>query len=134
MMLEKEGKRLHLIISNNSEIPIYQQIKDQIKDEILRGELSDGEMLPSIRGLANEINVSVLTTKRAYDELVAEGFIHAIQGKGFFVAVKNLDVLKEGKMKEIEEKLQEAIALSDMIGLAGKELMTMLEILLEDKI
>lgn len=125
---------MRIIISNNSEIPIYQQIKNQIKDEILRGELQDGEMLPSIRGLANETSVSVLTTKRAYDELEQEGFIHGIQGKGFFVSVKNLDILKEGKMKEIEDKFVEAIKLADMIGISQGELQTMLRLLLEERI
>lgn len=128
----KEGETLRIIISNNSEVPIYQQIKNQIKEEIFKGILINGEVLPSIRILANEIGVSVLTSKRAYDELEQEGFIHGVQGKGFFVAAQNMDILNEVKMKEIEDKLTEALKIADLINLSNKDLMTMFEILLQD--
>ena len=88
---------MKIIVSNTSDQPLYQQIKDQIKDEILRGELKEGELLPSIRVLANDLRVSVLTTRRVYDELQSEGFIITKAGKGSFVAPENLELLQRIK-------------------------------------
>lgn len=129
----EEGRAVRVIISNNSEVPIYQQIKNQIKDEILKGNLTDGELLPSIRHLANETGVSVLTSKRAYDELGQEGYINGVQGKGFFVAAQNMDILREGKIKEVENKFLEAFKIAEMIDISNEDLKTMFEILLQDK-
>lgn len=124
---------MRLIVSNTNETPIYQQIKDQIKEEILRGSLKEGNQLPSIRVLANETGVSVLTSKRAYDELEQEGYIHGVQGKGFYVAGQNLNLLKEEKMKEIEDKLKEAMEIASMVGVTSEEIKMMLDLLIEER-
>ena len=96
---------MNLIISNASSIPIYEQIKKQIINEIITGTLEEDEILPSIRTLAKDIHISVMTIKKAYDELEEEGYIKTIQGKGSFVLPKNLDFIKEQKQKEIEEHI-----------------------------
>lgn len=124
---------MDILIANNSEVPIYQQLKDQIKDAILSGEVKAGEILPSIRSLANETRVSVLTTRRAYDELEAEGFIKTVHGKGSFVAPKSADYLREDKMRRVEEKLAEAYTLGRPIGLTRQEMHEMMDILYEDR-
>lgn len=120
---------MQIIISNNSKEPIYEQIVSQIKKLILSGELKEGEALPSMRQLAKDLHISVITTKRAYEELEKSGFIYAITGKGSFVAEQNLDVVKEKKLKAIEEKLLEVIANSKEIGVSLAELKEMLTIL-----
>ena len=96
---------MKIILKNSSEQPLYQQIKDQIKGAILRQELKEGEKLPSIRSLANDLHVSVLTTKRVYEELEKEGFIITIVGKGSFVASENMEMLLESKRHLVEKKL-----------------------------
>ncbi len=124
---------MKIVISNNSEIPIYQQIKDQIKEAILKGHLQNGELLPSIRNLANETGVSVLTSKRAYDELEQEGFLHGVQGKGFYVAARNMELLKEEKMREIEKLLSQIMDIAGMIDLKEEELQTLFEIIQQER-
>ena len=101
------GESLNLIISNAGDRPIYEQIYTQIKDCIISGELSEGDMLPSIRALAKDLRISVITTKRAYDELEQEGFLYTIAGKGSFVAKKNTALLREEQLKKIEDLLSE---------------------------
>ena len=123
---------MHIIISNQSETPIYQQLKNQIRDAILFGELADGEMLPSIRMMANETQVSVLTVRRAYDELETEGLIHSVHGKGSFVAAKNLELIREVKLKDIEKKLLEAYEIGQQIGVTKKDMFSMMDILFEE--
>jgi GntR family transcriptional regulator len=123
---------LNIIISNSSDIPIYQQLKNQIKEAILSGEIRDGELLPSIRNLANETRVSVLTTRRAYDELEAEGFIKTVHGKGSFAASGNLELLKEARLKQVEEKLIEAYNIGRAIGVSKEDMRTMMDILFEE--
>jgi GntR family transcriptional regulator len=120
---------MNIIISNISRDPIYEQITNQVKDNIVRGNISAGELLPSIRNLAKELKISVITTKRAYEELEREGFIETVPGKGSYVSSQNKELLKEKKMKSIEDKLMEAIEESKIIGLTKSELKEMLDIL-----
>ena len=122
---------MDLFISNTTGVPIYAQITRQIKEKILSGELTQGEALPSIRLLAKELRISVITTKRAYDELEKEGFLYAVPAKGFFVAPKNTELLREETLKKIEEHLTEAVRLSASCGLSREELREMLELLWE---
>lgn len=123
---------MRIIISNASDEPIYEQIGSQIKAMIIKGELDVGEQLPSIRGLARDLQISVITTKRAYDELEKEGFIETMQGKGSFVAMQNKELMKEKKLKIIEDKLIEVVKESKLLGLEHKEIQGMLEILFEE--
>lgn len=120
---------MHIIISNASNEPIYKQIAKQIKDMIIRGELKEGELLFSIRNMAKELGISVITVKKAYEELEKEGYIVTTQGKGTFVAVKNPELLKEMRYKLVEEKLEEAVFTGKSLGLTLEEMINMLEIL-----
>ena len=113
---------MNIIISNASDKPIYGQIYTQIKGSIFRGECKEGEPLPSIRALAKELRISVITTKRAFDDLERDGFIYSVQGKGSFVAAKNKEVLREEYLKQAENKLEEAIELGRSGGLSDEEL------------
>lgn len=125
--------RVDIIIQNSSNKPIYEQIGSQIKDAILSGDLSEGQPLPSIRALANDLRVSVITTKRAYADLEAEGFLETVQGKGTFVAGGNKDLLREDKLRNIEGHLQAAIEQGSALGLESEELVSMLQVLLENE-
>ena len=122
---------MDIIIRNSGGVPIYDQITRQMKGLILRGELKEGEALPSMRLLAKELRISVITTKRAYDELEKEGFLYAVPAKGFFVAPKNTELLREENLKKIEAHLTEAVRLSASCGLSREELREMLELLWE---
>ena len=123
---------MNIIISNRSHEPIYEQISTQIKNMIMRGELGDGDPLPSIRSLARELQISVITTKRAYDDLENEGYITSVPGKGTFVAEQNIELLKETRLRTVEQKLSEAIDLAKSIKLDRAELQEMLKILYEE--
>lgn len=123
---------MKIIINNASGVPIYEQIVSQIKSQIMTGELTEGEALPSMRLLAKEQRISVITTKRAYEELEREGFIYSVVGKGSFVAPKNIEVIKEQHLREIEDKLREALALAHLSGIEIKELKEMFDILAEE--
>ena len=123
---------MKIIISNSSQDPIYEQIASQIRGMIIRGELDQGEALPSIRGLARDLQISVITTKRAYDELEKEGFIETMQGKGSFVAMQNKELMKEKKLKIIEEKLVEVVKESNYMGISYEEINEMLKILFRE--
>ena len=122
---------MNIIISNTSRTPIYEQILKAIKDEIISGKIKEDTLLPSIRNLASDLRVSVITTKRAYEELEKEGYIYTVKGKGSYVAPQNKELLKEEKLKEIENKLLEAIDISNSIGLEFEELIEMLKTLKE---
>ena len=122
---------MNIIISNSSGEPIYEQITNQIKALILVGELGAGDSLPSIRSLAQELRISVITTKRAYEELEKEGFIQTVPGKGSFVSSQNKELLKEKRMRVIEEKLSEAVEESKLIGLGLNEIIDIIKILYE---
>lgn len=123
---------MNIIISNVSETPIYQQLKNQIKEAILTGEIQDGDLLPSIRNLANETRVSVLTTRRAYDELEEEGYIKTVHGKGTFAISNNLELLKEARLRQVEEKLIEAYQIGKAIGVTKEDMQTMMNILYDE--
>ena len=123
---------MQIIISNSSKEPIYEQITSQIKSLILSGELQEGAAIPSMRNLAKELQISVITTKRAYEELEKAGFIYSIVGKGSFVAEQNLEVIREKKLKVIEEQLSAVITNSREIGLSLDELQDLLKILYEE--
>lgn len=120
---------MKIIISNASDDPIYEQIIKQIKAQIISGDLEEGFLLPSIRGLAKDLQISVITTKRAYEELEKEGFIDTVSGKGTFVARQNKEFIREKQMKIIEEQLAEAVSEARMMGITLKELREMLQLL-----
>ena len=124
---------MDIIISNAAGQPIYEQIVRQIKGAIASGKLQSGDPLPSIRALARDLRISVITTKRAYEELERDGFITTVAGKGSFVAAQNLELAREGSLREIEEHLQAAVELGRHIGLTTEELQAMLQILSEEK-
>ena len=124
---------MRILISNSSPDPIYEQIVRQIKGQIIAGELSEGEPLPSIRKLAHELQISVITTKRAYEELEKEGLIDTVGGKGTFVASQNQEFMREKRMKLVETKLSEALADARMLGVNFEELSEMLQLLLEEE-
>ena len=124
---------MKIIISNASDIPIYQQIKDQIKDSIFKKDINEGDLLPSIRKLANELRVSVLTTRRVYDELEIEGFVISKAGKGTFVASENLDLLRESKMHMVEVKITEAWETACSLGISKKEFYSMMDLLIDEE-
>ena len=123
---------MELIIRNTTNPPIYEQISSQIKAQIIAGKLSPGEALPSIRALAKDLKISVITTKRAYDELEADGFLYTVAGKGCFVAEKNLDLVREQQQRELEDHLRAAAALARSCGVSREELSEMLRILTEE--
>lgn len=124
---------IDIIITNTGEVPIYQQIVDQIKGAVLRGELRANEPLPSIRLLAKELQISVITTKRAYEELEKEGLIYTIPGKGSFVAGLDKGELTESKVKLMEEKLREVLGAAELLGLSRTELRRIFERVLGDE-
>jgi len=124
---------MKIIISNSSPDPIYEQIVRQVKGQIIGGDLEEGAPLPSIRKLAQELQISVITTKRAYDELEREGFIDTVGGKGTFVAVQNKELLREKKMKLVEEKLAAAVAEARLLGIGHKALREMMRLLYEEE-
>ncbi|EEH97517.2 hypothetical protein CSBG_01143 [Clostridium sp. 7_2_43FAA] len=126
------GERLDIVISNSSQVPLYEQIESQIKNQIINLTLKPGEALPSIRTLAKELKVSIITTKRSYEELEKEGFIKTVVGKGTFVAESNNERLKEVAMFEIENKLEEAIVSAKAIGLTLDEALGIFKSLYEE--
>lgn len=124
---------MDIIISNSSQVPLYEQIKNQIKKQILNLGIKPGDMLPSIRMLAKELKVSIITTKRAYEELEKEGFITTAVGKGTFVTESTGERLREVAMYEIENKLEEAIVASKAIGLSLDEAVEIFKSLYEEE-
>lgn len=125
---------MNIIISNSSELPIYEQITEQIKSMILQGELKEGDALPSMRTLAKDLRISVITTKRAYEELEKDGFIRSFTGKGSFVCPKNVDLLREENLKKIETSLNQAIELANITGLSHSELLEIFNLLYEESL
>ncbi|MEY8321499.1 GntR family transcriptional regulator [Lachnospiraceae bacterium 46-61] len=124
---------MDIIISNTSSIPIYEQIMMQIKKNIMNGELKEGETLPSMRTLAKELRISVITTKRAYEELENAGFIVTVMGKGSFVAKKNVERIKEEQLKEIEKNIQYVVKQAQLNGISLQELLDIVKILYGDE-
>ena len=124
---------MNIIISNTSDKPLYLQIKEQIKEAILKGELKDGELLPSVRAFAHDRGVSVLTTRRVYDELEQEGFAVSQAGRGTFVTMGNLELLRDSKCRIVEEDMQKAIHNAKLFGITKEELQKMMDILFEEE-
>ncbi len=120
---------MDIIISNSSNQPIFEQIKQAIKKAIATNELKENEILPSIRNLAQDLRISVMTVKRAYDELEQEGFIKTIHGKGSLVAAKNIELLKEEQMKEIEKYIDKIVLISKTSNISKKEILETFEYL-----
>ena len=117
-----------IFIDNKSGAPIYEQIAAQLKAQIISGELGEDELLPSIRSLAKDLRISVITTKRAYDELERDGFIYTVAGKGCFVAPKNTELLREENLKKVESMLAEVSRLAASCGLTRQDILDMLQI------
>ncbi len=123
---------MDIIISNSSGVPIYEQITRQMKGLILRGELREGEALPSMRLLAKELRISVITTKRAYEELEREGFLSTVPGKGCFVSPRNLELVREDTLRRVEEHLAQAVTIAKTGGVSLGEMTETLNILYGD--
>ena len=123
---------LEIIISNSSASPIYEQIAQQIKSAILAGEFAEGQMLPSIRALANDLRISVITTKRASADLEEAGFVNTVQGKGTFVSGGNLELLREESLRTIEGRLAKIVVDATAAGISKGELHDMVDLLMED--
>lgn len=124
---------MEIVISNSSDKPIYEQIASQVRDQILAGALIEGDQLPSIRSLATQLRISAITTKRAYQDLEAQGFIHTVPGKGCFVAGDNLELLREERLRRVEASLSRAVSDARAAGVSADELREMLDLLLEDE-
>lgn len=124
---------MKIVISNTSEAPLYQQIKDQIKDAILKGELVEGDALPSFRAFANDLKVSVLTIRRVYDELEQEGFVTSQVGIGTFVSTSNIELLRDSKRRLVEKKMLDMIQTAKSLGISKDELNAMMDILYEEE-
>ena len=124
-------RHVNIVISNSGDRPIYEQIASQIRDAILSGDLGEGDALPSIRSLANDLRVSVITTKRSYTDLESQGFIDTIPGKGSFVAGGSGDVLREERIRQVEKQLEAALASSRAAGLSVSDVHDMIDVLSE---
>lgn len=122
---------MRMIISNSSAVPIYEQIKSSIIEQIMSGELVEGEAIPSIRTLASDIRISVMTIKKAYDELERDGYIVTVQGKGSFVAPKNVELAKEQARKDIESSLEKVVKTSKMFNISEGEIIDLFKFLME---
>ena len=125
---------MNIIISNNSSVPIYEQIKNAIKNAIISNELKEEEMLPSVRNLANDLKISFLTVKKAYDELEQEEFIKTVQGKGSFVTPKNLEIIKEAKLKEIQDYIEKIYNISKIANISEDEIKELFKMIFEEEI
>jgi GntR family transcriptional regulator len=125
--------RMDIIISNASGHPIYEQIARQIKNLIISGDLNEGDPLPSMRLLARELRISVITTKRAYEELERDGFIDTRTGKGSFVAAANIDFMREEHLRTIEEHLKQVVSSANITGLTLEELVEMLTLIYREE-
>lgn len=124
---------MDIIISNTSGVPIYEQIEEQIKSQIMTGSLVAGEALPSMRVLAKELKISIITTKRAYEDLERDGFIESVTGKGSFVKAVNSDIVKENMMFEIQELLDKACVKAVIGKVSRDELKEMIDLLYDEK-
>ena len=120
---------MNIIISNSSNMPLYEQVKEQIKNGIVSNELKTGELLPSIRSLARDLKISVITTKNAYEELEKEGYVETIPGKGTYVANKNAEIIKDEQLQKIEQLIDKAVAIAKISSISKKEMKEILNIL-----
>ncbi len=123
---------MKILISNTSDTPLYQQIEEQIIDAILRGELAEGEALPSIRTFANDLKVSILTIRRVYDDLEKEGFVNSQVGIGTFVSTTNIELLRDSKRRIVEQKMLDMIQTAKTLGITQDELNDMMNILYDE--
>lgn len=123
---------MHIIINNSSMVPIYEQIMDQIKTAIVKGELQPDTVLPSVRGLSKELKISALTVKKAYDNLEEEGFTVTVHGKGTYVAATNKDLMREEQLKEVEHDLEQAVSKGRRCGLSDAEIRDLFTMIMED--
>lgn len=123
---------MNIIISNSSNKPIYEQIKEQIKNKIVSNELKTGEQLPSIRNLARDLRISVITTKNAYEELEREGYVETIPGKGVYVANKNTELIREEQLQKIEDLMDTAVSIAKISNISKEEIESILDILYEN--
>jgi len=124
---------MNILISNSSDKPIYEQITSQIKQMIISGELEAGSLLPSMRTLAKELRISVITTKRAYEDLERDGFIYTVVGKGSFVAEKNLEFVREEQLRIVEDHLGKAVAGAKAGGIGLEEIQEIIKLLFEEE-
>lgn len=124
---------MNIIISNSSNTPIYEQIKEQIKNKIVSNELKTGELLPSIRSLAKDLRISVITTKSAYEELEREGYVETIPGKGTYVADKNIELIREEQLQKIENLIDTAVSIAKISNISKQEIQNIIEILYEEE-
>lgn len=131
--MAKRGGKMDIIISNSSNIPIYEQVKEQIKNKIVSNELKTGELLPSLRSLAKDLRISVITTKNAYEALEREGYVETIPGKGTYVANKNVEIIREEQLKKIESLLDTAVSIAKISKITKDEMQNMLDILYNDE-
>ena len=122
---------MNIILSNSNGVPIFEQIENAIKEAIFSNELKEEEMLPSVRNLANDLKISFLTVKRAYDELEQAGFIKTVQGKGSFVAPKNLELIKEEKLKEIQDYIEKVYNISKIANISEDEVKELFKMIFE---
>ena len=122
---------MRILLDNRGTAPIYEQIVTQIREQIVSGELMEDEALPSIRSLARDLRISVITTKRAYEELEAAGYIRTLPGKGSFVAQKNTELVREERLRQIEQSLAETARLAKLCGLNEEEILTMYRLITE---
>lgn len=125
---------MNIIITNSSGLPIFEQIENAIKEAIFSNELKEGEMLPSVRSLANELKISFLTVKRAYDELEKAGFIKTVQGKGSYVSPKNLDLIKEEKLKEVQDYIEKIYEVSKLSNISKEEISELFKMIFEEEL
>ncbi len=123
---------MNILIDNKSGAPIYDQIYSQIKNQIISGVLKENEMLPSIRGLAKDLRISFITTKRAYDELEKEGFIYTIQAKGCYVAPRNVELIREENLKKIEQHIEQIVELAASCNLSKEDIISMVNFGMEE--
>ena len=124
---------MDIIISNSSDKPIYEQITVQIKTMVMNGKLKEGDLLPSMRTLAKDLRISVITTKRAYEDLERDGFITTVVGKGSFVKAADTSLMREEKLKQIEELLSRAVALAQQSGIGRDEVEEIMEIIYQEE-
>lgn len=120
---------MNIIISNSSNIPIYEQIKEQIKNKIISNELKAGDLLPSIRSLAKDLRISVITTKNAYEELEREGYVETIPAKGTYVSNKNVKLIREEQLQKVENLIDTAVSIAKISDISKKEIKDMIDII-----
>src|SRR5690625_1042320 len=131
--IDQRGDLLNILIATSSKVPLFEQIKEQIKEQVFSGELKEGDALPSMRVLAKELKVSVITTKRAYEDLEQEGFLVSSVGRGTFVAGQQAHVLKEWQIREIENEIEKIVQSSQTIGLSNQELNELINLYFEEE-